>query len=224
MTIRLYKLFFSVCLLVVVVVLTGLPSFALFDNNYPVTTSVINTASQDEARAHQTYIAYSRKAAEENYPGIAKLFIALATSESIHAVNFRRILADIGIAVQKVPEITVKVGSTKANLKKATQVELDEIDKKYPGIIEKIKPENHEEAMRFITYAWESEKQHRDFFKKIKTGTGIFFNLLARKIEDTDTDFLVCKNCGSTLTELPRESCPICGKSVALYKKIEAVD
>ena len=224
MAIRLYKLFFPVCLLVVVMGLVCLPSFALSDNNYLVTTSVINTAFQDEARAHQTYIAYSRKAVEENYPGIAKLFMALATSESIHAANFKRILADIGVAVPEVPEITVKVGSIRTNLKKATQVELDEIDKKYPGIIEKIKPENHEEAMRFITYAWESEKQHRDFFKKIKTGTGIFFNLLARKIEDTDTDFLVCKNCGSTLTELPRESCPICGKSVALYKKIEAVD
>ena len=207
-----------------VMVLAGLPSFGLAGNDYQETISVIQTVSQDEARAHQAYIAYSRKAVEENYPGIARLFIALATSESIHAANFRKILSDIGIAVQEVPDTTIKVGSTKANLKKATQVELDEIDKKYPGIIEKIKSENHEEAMRFITYAWESEKQHRDLIKEIKSGTGIFFNLLARKIEDTNADFVVCENCGSTLMELPQESCPICGKPVALYKKIEIVD
>ena len=207
-----------------IMLLTGLSSFCLADNDYPVTVSVIKVVFQDEARAHHTYIAYSQKASEENYPGIARLFIALATSESIHAANFKKVLSDIGIMIQEAPETKIKVGRTKANLKKATQVELDEIDKKYPGIIEKIKPENHGEAMRFITYAWESEKQHRDLIKEIKSGTGIFFNLLARKIEDTDADFVVCENCGSTLMELPLESCPICGKSVAHYKKIEVVE
>lgn len=219
-----YKSFFSVFLFVVVIVLAGLSPLALSENNYPLTTSLINTALQDEARAHQTYIVYSRKAAEENYPGIAKLFIALATSESIHAANFRKILVDLGVAVQEMPKITVKVESTKANLKKSTKVELDDIDRKYPEIIEKINPENHKEAIRYITYAWESEKQHRGLIKEIKSGTGIFFNFLARKIEDTYADFVVCKNCGSTLMELPLESCPICGKSVAFYKKIELVD
>ena len=105
-----------------------------------------------------------------------------------------------------------------------TKVELDDIDRKYPEIIVKINPENHKEAIRYITYAWESEKQHRGLIKEIKSGTGIFFNFLARKIEDTYADFVVCKNCGSTLMELPLESCPICGKSVAFYKKIELVD
>ena len=214
----------TVGMLICVMMLASLSSSGIAGNNYPVTISVIEVLSQDEALAHQTYIAYSRKAAEENYPGIARLFVALATSESIHAANFGKILSDLGVAVQKAPDTEIKVDSTKANLKKSTQVELDEIDKKYPGIIKQLKPENHKEAMRFITYAWESEKQHRDLIKEIKSGTGIFFILLARKIEDTDADFVVCENCGSTLMELPREICPICGKSVALYKKIEAID
>jgi rubrerythrin len=214
----------TVGMLISVTVLASLLSSSFAEENYPITISVITSVSQDEERAHRTYIAYSRKAAEDNYPGIARLFVALATSESIHAANFRKILSDLVVAVQKMEDTTIQVGSTKANLKKSTQVELDEIDKKYPGIIEKIKPENHEEAMRFITYAWQSEKQHRDLIKQIKSGTGIFFNLLARNIEDTDADFVVCENCGSTLMELPLESCPICGKPVANYKKIESIE
>lgn len=132
----------TVGVLICVMVLICLPSSELAGENYPVTISVIKTVSQDEARAQQTYIAYSRKAVEENYPGIAKLFLALATSESIHAANFRRILSNLGITAQQAPDLTIKVNSTRTNLKKSTRVELDEIDKKYPGIIEKIKPEN----------------------------------------------------------------------------------
>lgn len=214
----------TVGVLICVMVLICLPSSELAGENYPVTISVIKTVSQDEARAQQTYIAYSRKAVEENYPGIAKLFLALATSESIHAANFRRILSNLGITAQQAPDLTIKVNSTRTNLKKSTRVELDEIDKKYPGIIEKIKPENHVEAIRFITYAWESEKQHRDLITKIKSGTGMFFSLLVRKIEDTDADFVVCQNCGSTLMEFPPDNCPICSESAALFKNIELVE
>jgi rubrerythrin len=204
----------TVGMLIAVNILAGLVSASLAEENYPQTVSVITAAAQDEERAHRTYIAYSLKAAEENYPGIARLFIALATSEAIHAANFRKILTDIGVAAEKRKETPIEVGSTRANLKKSTKVELNEIDKKYPGILEKIQPENHEEAMQFITYAWLSEKQHRHLLKRIKSGTGIFFNLLAKKIEDTDAEFVVCENCGSTLIELPLERCPICSEYV----------
>ena len=211
-------------MLIAVNILAGLVSSSLAEENYPLTVSVITSVAQDEERAHRTYIAYSRKAAEENYPGIARLFIALATSEAIHAANFRKILSDLGVSEVKREKNLIKVGSTRANLKKSTKVELNEIDKKYPGILEKIQPENHEEAMQFITYAWLSEKQHRDLLKRIKSGTGMFFNLLAQKIEDTDAEFVVCENCGSTLIELPLEKCPICSESVENYKRIESID
>jgi rubrerythrin len=100
-------------------------------------------------------------------------------------------------------------------------VELEEIDKKYPQFIEQITPENHAEAIQYITYAWEAEKQHRDLLKRIKSGTGIFFGLLTEKIEGSPSPYFVCQRCGSTLTELPPATCPICKGPAAEYKEIK---
>ena len=211
-------------LLLCLVVVAGPAPVVLAAGNYPLTIAALKEVAQDEAQACQTYKAYSQKADEENYPGIARLFTALATSESIHAANFNKILADLGSAPQETAVETVEVGSTRVNLKRATDVELHEIDTKYPSILERLAPEHHEDAMRFITYAWQAEQQHRELIKKIRSGTGFFFFLLARKLKDVKDDFVVCHYCGSTLMEIPPDICPICGKSAVWYKKIEAIE
>ncbi len=175
---------------------------------YPETISVLQILYQDEVQAFNDYQAYAKKAASEKYPNIAKLFITLATSESIHARNFKKVLSDIGAEAQEVPGFEPKVSSTRKNLKLATAVELEEIDHKYPQFIKQITPENHAEAIQYITYAWEAEKQHRVLLKKIKSGTGIFFGFLTRKIEGSPSPYFVCQNCGSTLTEIPEATGP----------------
>jgi rubrerythrin len=208
-------------LILCLMILAGPAPAGLAAGNYPVTIAALKDAVRDEARACQTYKAYSQKAYEENYSGIARLFTALATSESIHAANFNTILTDLGSTPPKIPAETMDVGSTRANLKRATEVELQEIDTKYPGILDRLAPEHHEAAMRFITYAWKAEQQHRALIQKIRSATGFFFYLLARRIEDTKADFIVCQYCGSTLTAIPPDVCPICGKPATWYKKIE---
>ena len=50
------------------VMILSLSSFIIAANDYQVTASVIQALVQDEDRAHQTYIAYSRKAAEKIIP------------------------------------------------------------------------------------------------------------------------------------------------------------
>ena len=118
------------------------------------------------------------------------------------------------------PKLQVEVSSTKKNLKHATQVELKEIDEKYPQYLKKLNIENHRSAIRFVTYAWESEKQHRDLIKRIKSGTGIFFGILKKEFNESPSDYFVCRSCGSTLTEVPEITCPICGKSASMVKEI----
>jgi rubrerythrin len=187
---------------------------------YPKTISVLKMAYEGEIRAFHTYMAYAQKANSENYPNIANLFVALATSERIHARNFKTLLVELGVEVSEaqIPQITVS--STKKNIRKATKVELSEIDTKYPQFIDNIESEHFEAATRNITYAWLSEKQHRDLIEKIQSGTGMFFGLLAKKIEDTPAQYFVCQNCGSILTEFPKDACPICKGSVSRYKKL----
>lgn len=190
-------------------------------SKYPKTISILQTLYTDEIQALHNYTAYAQKADSENYPNIAKLFVALATSESIHAHNFKNLLSDLGVELAGTSKPEIKLSSTKQNLKHATEVELEEIDSKYPRFLEKVKPERHEAAIRYITYAWESEKQHRDLIKKIQSGTGMLFGLLTKKIEENPAYYFVCQNCGSTLTELPEDTCPICKESASMYKKIE---
>lgn len=191
------------------------------ESEYPETISVLQILYKDETQALHSYAAYAEKAKSDNYPNIAKLFVSFATSESIHARNFKEQLSALGVEVEKSPVPEVKVSSTKKNLKRATETELKEIDKRYPQFIERIKAENHTAAIQYITYAWESEKQHRDLIKRIKSGTGIFFGLLTKKIEEEPAQYFVCQNCGSTLTEIPKATCPICGQLASMYMKIE---
>jgi len=189
-------------------------------SEYNETISVLQSLYLDEMQALHNYQAYAKKAVSENYPNIAKLFITIAASESVHARNFRACLATLGAAPETFPQQPLKVASTRKNLKFAIAVELQEIDKKYPQLLEQIKPENHVEAIQYITYAWESEKQHRELLKRIQSGTGTFFGLLTKRIEGNPYQYFVCHNCGSTLTEIPASGCPVCGGPSAKYKEV----
>ncbi len=187
---------------------------------YHETISVLQSLYRDEMQAMSNYQAYAKKAVSEKFPNIAKLFLTLAASESVHARNFKSLLSAIGVKAEKYPHLADRVSSTRKNLNFATAVELEEIDNKYPRVLEQIKSENNVEAIQYITYAWESEKQHRELLKKIQSGTGIFFGLLIKRIEGNPYQYFVCQNCGSTLIEIPASSCPICGGPPAKYKEI----
>lgn len=190
-------------------------------SRYSETILVLQTLYQDEIQAMHNYLAYAEKAAAEKYPNIAKLFRSLAASESVHARNFETLLSALGEKTKNFPLVKPEVSNTQRHLELSTAVELEEIDKKYPQFIERIKPENYAEAIRYIIYAWKAEKQHRELLKKIRSGTGIFFGLLTKKIEESPSQYFVCQNCGSTLSEIPEVTCPICGGPCSNYQEIK---
>jgi rubrerythrin len=207
-------------MVIISIVYLALPAVSA-QSRYSETISVLQTLYQDEVQASENYQAYAEKAVSENYPNIAKLFNSIAISESIHARNFKKVLSDLGAEPEAVAGVEPNVSSTRKNLKLATAVELEEIDKMYPQYIKQITAENHAQAIQYVTYAWEAEKQHRALLEKIKSGTGIFFGLLTRKIEDSPSPYFVCQNCGSTLSEVPEATCPICGGPSAKYTEIK---
>lgn len=175
---------------------------------------------RDEVLFVLKYRAYAQKALSEDYPNIAYLFVALAASESLHARNFKKLLLDLGIQVKEIPNREFEVSTTKENLRFAATQEIKEIDDEYPQLVKYIKPEKHEAAIRNIMYAWKGEKQHRNYLKRMLWGKGIFFRWLAKKIEKKDLHFFVCQRCGSSLTELPQDKCPICDGPVEHYKEV----
>lgn len=190
-------------------------------SRYSETILVLQTLYQDEIQAIHNYLAYAEKAAAEKYPNIAKLFRSLAASESVHARNFESLLSTLGEKTKNFPLVKPEVSSTQRHLELSTALEIEEIDKKYPKFIERIKPENYAQAIQYIIYAWKAEKQHRALLKKIRSGTGIFFGLLTKKIEESPSQYFVCQNCGSTLSEIPEVTCPICGGPCSNYQEIK---
>jgi len=189
-------------------------------SRYPLTIASLQVRYRDEIQAMEKYTAYADKARSEDYPHIAYLFTALAHSESLHARNFARLLTELGVDVDESPQSEFEVGSTRDNVSHATAVEMDEIAHRYPGILEEIESEQHAEAIQFITYAWEAERQHRDLLKKIRSAAKKWFGMLAAHIEGEAAHYYVCEICGSTLTELPKESCPICAHPAGHYSEV----
>jgi rubrerythrin len=188
--------------------------------SHPQTISVLQVVLQGELLAHARYVAYAAKAREEKYPRIANLALALAASEAVHSRNFAKVLTDLGAAVDTRPP-AVPVGDTRSNLQHASNAELEEIDVRYPRFITQITPEKYDEAIADLTHAWMAEKQHRDLITQLISGSGLLFGVLAHTIEQTPVDYFVCNGCGSTLPELPKDSCPICSGPVSNYGSVD---
>ena len=87
-------------------------------------------------------------------------------------------------------------------------------------MINRIKPEGNEIALEDIRYAWESEMQHRDLIKKMKSGLWLFFGKIVDKLKEAK-EYHVCQKCGSTVFKLPEKSCVICGSLISMYKQIK---
>jgi rubrerythrin len=190
-------------------------------SKYSETIAVLQSPYKSKIQAYHNYLSYAEKAKLENYPGLTNFFYSFAISELVHALNFKQVLSVLGVPGWEPPKPEVKVFSTKVNLKSALDFEMADIDQRYPPFIEEAKPEAHEGALRNLNYAWETEKLHRDLIQKMQSGTGIFFGILAKKMEPPSLKFFICQTCGPTVTELPGQVCPICGSPVSVYLEVE---
>ena len=179
------------------------------NSRFPVTTAVLKAAYEAETAAYESYICYSQKAIEEKYPNIAFLFTAFASSEKIHAQNYKRILASMS-AGAKEPELDIIILDTKANLIKATEGELKKIKITYPGFLAKLNTESHDQAVINCMYSWKSHQQHKRKIGEIRRYSPYFFGTVAKKLEGLKLDFHVCEICGSTIDEAPKTPCGIC--------------
>ncbi len=187
-----------------------------------LTIEALQKRHQDEVTAHRAYMAYAERACAEGYPNIAHLFKSLAASEGVHARNFKNLLTGLKVDVKPIamPE-SQEVGTTRDNLKHASGVERDEIDREYPDILERIAGEGNQDAITSITHAWKAEQQHRELIVKIHKAASRMFGLLVGRIEGGESHYHVCAVCGSTLKELPAHQCPICANPVSNYREVD---
>ena len=188
---------------------------------YTATIAAMTEARAVETRVSRQYFAFGRKALDDGYKGVAYLFIAFASSEQVHAANFGKVLAKLGADTPPLPQYAGPVGTTRENLIAAAKGEAESIEDLYPKMLERIRPEGHAEAMRFVNFAWASERQHQDKIKQIRRYSPTMFELVAKHIDAKTSAYFVCQGCGSTLNALPAQSCPVCQAASTSYRRIE---
>ncbi len=160
----------------------------------------LKTAFAGESQANRKYLAFSKKAEQEGFPGVARLFYAAAAAETVHAHNHLRVLGGIN--------------STADNLKDAIEGEFYEFTKMYPEFIEEAKNDGNESAERSFNYANEVEKVHHELFKKA-------LELLENGKDLEDKPMYVCSVCGYTHQRNPPETCPVCNSPKKVFNKID---
>ena len=162
------------------------------------TTKNLQEAFAGESQANRKYLAFAKKADQEGYPQVAKLFRAAAEAETVHAHAHLRTLKGIK--------------STAENLKEAIAGETHEFKSMYPGMIDTAKSEGEKAAERSFTFANEVEKIHAGLYQKALD------NLDSPEPVDA---YHVCSVCGYTCENEPPETCPVCNAKKKAFFKVD---
>jgi rubrerythrin len=162
-----------------------------------MTEKNLQDAFAGESQANRKYLAFGKKAEEEGYKQIARLFRATAEAETIHALNHLRELG--------------AVKGTKENLEAAIGGETYEFQNMYPRMMEDATAEGKKAALRSFQFANDVEKIHADLYKKALENLG----------KQEDVEYYVCQVCGNTVEGEPPEKCPVCGALKKMFKKID---
>ncbi len=163
------------------------------------TTDNLKAAFAGESQANRKYLAFAKKADEEGYPQIAKLFRAVAVAETVHAHSHFRVLGG--------------VKGIEDNLKAAIEGEGEEFKKMYPAFIAEAEKEGHKQALMSFRFANAVERIHYNLYggalESFKQGKDL-----------PNASIFVCGVCGNTVSEVP-DRCPICGAPKASFAEIK---
>jgi rubrerythrin len=155
------------------------------------TVANMNAAVEREANAQARYARFARKADDEGYAQVAKLFRAAALAEEILQKNHEEVLNDARISVRPPRFEGVQVGSTAANLQLAIGA-TNEGDELYYDFIKQARSDHAPDAERTLQYALATERAHREFFKRA----------LARLGDNPPEDYYVGRISAETTTTM----------------------
>lgn len=165
----------------------------------PQTMENLKNAFAGESQANRRYTAFARKADEEGFPQMSKLFRAAAEAETVHALNHLRIMGE--------------VKSTAANLEAALSGETFEFQKMYPEYLKVAQQEGNKQAGWSFDVANKVEQIHASLYSKA-------IEAIKTKKDLARIDYYVCSVCGNTVEGNAPETCPICGAPRNKFNKI----
>jgi rubrerythrin len=149
----------------------------------------LKEAFAGESQANQKYRAFAKKAEQDGFPNVARLFRTAAEAERIHAEGHLKALEGVGV--------------TADNLQAAINGETYEVTTMYPPMLEQAKTDNHK-AKRMFGYALDAEAVHAKLYtmalEAVKQGKDL-----------TEVEFYLCPVCGNIELGKPTEPCKVCG-------------
>ncbi|MDI6874046.1 rubrerythrin family protein [Candidatus Solincola sp.] len=157
----------------------------------------LREAFAGESQANRKYLAFAKKAEEEGYAQVARLFRAAAEAETVHAHAHLRVMGGIG--------------TTEDNLRQAIEGETAEFRSMYPKMMEEAKAEGNDAAYISFANANAVEEIHAGLYQKALDNLG----------NNEEVDYYVCQVCGNTVEREAPEKCPICGAPRKMFKKID---
>jgi rubrerythrin len=157
----------------------------------------LKAAFAGESQANRRYLAFAKKAEDEGYPQIAKLFRAAAEAETVHAHNHLRALGE--------------VLATAENVKAAIAGEHYENTTMYPEFLVDAKADNNRKAIQSFEYAMAVEFEHEALYQAALDCIGK---------DDESYDYYVCPVCGHTHPRNAPDKCPVCGAAGSKFLKV----
>jgi rubrerythrin len=159
----------------------------------------LKEAFAGESQANQKYRAFAKKAQQEGFPNIARLFRTTAEAERIHAEGHLK--AEDGIA------------STRENLQAAINGETYEYTTMYPPMLAQAQAEGHRAKLMF-GYALKVEAIHAELYKRA-------MEAIQQGKDLTEVKFYLCPICGHIEFGAPPEKCPTCGTAGARFVQVD---
>jgi len=150
----------------------------------------LKDAFAGESQANRKYLAFAKKAQEDGFPNIARLFRTTAEAETIHAHGHLDALGGIK--------------STAENLQAAIGGETYEFTQMYPPMLGQATADKHP-AKRMFGYAVRAEEVHAKLYQ-------MALDAVKQGKDFTETKFYLCPVCGYIELGDPPASCPICGE------------
>ncbi|MGV8144442.1 MAG: rubrerythrin family protein [Methanothermobacter sp.] len=157
----------------------------------------LKEAFAGESQANRKYLAFAKKADEEGYLQVARLFRAVAAAETVHAHNHLKVMKGIG--------------DTEENLKEAIAGEIEEFTEMYPAFLKEAKEEEDEAAAWSFDVANKVEEIHAGLYQKALDALG----------ENVETSYYVCNFCGYTVEKEAPDICPVCGAPKKEFLNVE---
>ena len=193
-------------------------------NDYSKTIDELAQLYERGLSAWQHYQAYEIQAKKENLDEMARLFAAIAASQSVMTGHFHRLLVDLKGDRKRCMPHSPTEGVTQDNLRSAIEMELRETDVSFPNALRQITSEGHRQAIRVLKTTIDVQRHHREKLKMIYSYSGYFFARLTAKFSQHKPRYFICMQTGAIIVDKLPPNCPVQGGTTSSYITLVAFE